>query len=131
MTTAVFRPNSYSPRVRVVLPKGFVLRRMVAEGNVEYQYQYPDSSVFYISTFPTPHSYNQIRQQNAFYTKQAAIQAKTELVLAGTDPSGLHWQDRSVLGASIGFYSVPASSVAAMQKAVTSLNVKPPRGRFH
>lgn len=126
LTRAFYHPTPYCPRVTVALPKGYVLRQMAAEGDVEYQYCYPDSSVFYISTFPTPHSYHQIRQQQAFYTKRAAIEAKTELVLAGTDPVGLHWQDRSIRGVSIGFYGVPASRLAAMQKVMASLKIKQP-----
>jgi hypothetical protein len=131
LTTAVYHPTSYSPRVTLALPTGYALQRVAAEGDVEYRYQYPDSSVVYISTFPTPHSYHPINHQHAFYTKQAAIDAKTALVLAGTDQLGLQWQDRSLLGVSIGFYGVPANRLAAMQQAMTTLHVKPPRARFH
>ena len=120
----VYNPKKYNPRVSVYLPRGFTIKRTAAEGNVEYSYYYSDSSVFYISSFPTPHSYLEIRKVNAFYDKRDAVRLQKELVLSGKDSAGFYWKDITINRLSIGFYRVPASNLEAMEKAVKSLAVK-------
>lgn len=97
---------------------------MAAEGDTEYSYHYPDSSVFYISSFPTPHSYAEIRNANAFYDKENAMRLKKELVLSGKDSLGNYWKDRTVNGLSIGFYKVKGAKLGIMEKVMQTLSIK-------
>lgn len=120
----VYKPQKYSPKVIAFLPAGYVVHRIAAEGDTEYLYQYSDSSVFYISSFPTPHSYVEIRKSNALYDKEDATHLKKELILAGTDSLGYHWKDRTVNGLSIGFYKVRDSKLVIMEKVMETLSVK-------
>ena len=120
----VYKPKKYSPKVIAFLPTGYIVHRTAAEGDTEYSYHYSDSSVFYISSFPTPHSYAEIRKANAFYDKRDARHLNKELVLAGKDSLGYYWKDRTVNDLSIGFYKVKGSKLVIMEKVMETLSVK-------
>lgn len=119
-----YHPLPYRPAVRTWLPRGFVLRRSAAEGDTEYAYRYADAAVFYICSFPTPHSYAEIRQAQAFYAKQHAQRTGQELVLAGRDSAGFYWQDRTVHGLSIGFYHASPARAIELERSMALLKIK-------
>jgi hypothetical protein len=104
------------------IPKGAVNERIISGDHEKTkEYWYPDSSVFYITTFHNTYNYDYMRSQGTYYERFIAIMNNDTITLEGTTGNGLYWRDRLLEdGVTVGYSNVEKANKEKFDQAVNS-----------
>lgn len=118
-----FQPYKKGSIYKFIVPQGFLEEKRFS-GCHEYsqEYYYPDSSVFYVTTFENTHNYEEIRKQNTYADRFSAFRSGDTITLEGIDGRGLYWKDRLLIGGlTIGYSKVPTDKKSDFDKSILSI----------
>jgi hypothetical protein len=110
------------------IPDGFILKTIKAGGEVgtENQYQYSDSSVFYISDFKSSMNEQNIRSEGYSskkieYAMEAVGSNYDTLILSGKNKNGFYWKEILIGKICVGYFNVTAEKKYSFEKALNTL----------
>lgn len=110
------------PKYIFQTPLGYQEKRYSGDHEYQQEYWYPDSIVFYVTTFRNTYNYEQIRQQGTYYDRFEALNSNDTITLKGQDEKGFSWKDKlDGNGVTIGYSNVPPDRLDEFNKAVASL----------
>jgi hypothetical protein len=94
------------------LPKGYSQTITSGDHAFCYSFTYPDSSIFYISTFANTDNYRAITEQGLQPNWSAAIRYNDTITVSGQDKNGLYWKDQRLQDGTIFGYSKASKAKA-------------------
>ena len=119
-----FQPIEGADKYEFIVPQGYAEEKRFAGGREYFsqEYYYPDSSVFYVTTFSNTPNYEEIRKQGTFYERFDALNEGDTITLSGVNEQGLYWKDRLLTRAvTIGYSKVPFNKISDFEKGISSI----------
>lgn len=126
MQKVKFGDSNDAVRFKMSIPKGYELFRACSSYEEEFVYNYPDSSILYLSSFGNANvNYDNVRQQGTYYKLfEAQVLHQDSLNLEGVDEKGAYWRNICIGRYEVGYSNVDKNKKDFYDRILATLIVR-------